>query len=114
MRKTVEKILNRYGSPITLHRFEGDFELRGFMQHTASLGWQNMQKVYSPIGEIPRGQYLLLLPPEPLLVKGDYLFREEIWYRVCRVEKVFYREEVIYCWCLCEEGGKLGSWGNQY
>lgn len=114
MRKTVEKILQRYGSSITLHRVEKDTQLRGFMEHTASLGWQNMQSVYSPLGEVPRGQYLLLLPVEPLLVKGDLLYREGIWYRVRRVEKVFYRDEAIYCWCLCEEGGKIDYWGSQY
>ncbi len=114
MRKTAEKILRRYGSPITLRRVEKDTELWGFMEHTASLGWQNMQGVYSPLGEIPRGQYLLLLPIEPLLEKEDLLFRGGTWYRVRRVEKVFYRDEAIYCWCLCEEGGKADNWGNQY
>jgi hypothetical protein len=111
MRTLVEKVLHRYGTPVLLRRFTGDTVLYGIMQHTASLGWQNMQPVYSPLGEIPRGQYLLMVPVEPLLEKGDILRREEKWYTVRRVERVWHRDQPIYCWCLCEERGKVDNWG---
>ena len=112
MRALVEKVLRRYGETLLLRRYTGDMEICAVMQHTASLGWQNMQPVYSPLGEIPRGQYLLLVPLEPLLEKGDILRREEKWYTVRRVEKVWYRNQPIYCWCLCEERGRMRNWGT--
>ena len=112
MRRTVEKILRRYGGPITLRRITGDTTIYGFMQHTGSLGWQNMQPVFSPLGEIPRGQYMLLVPVEPLLKRGDFIRRDDIWYVVRRSEKVWYQGKAIYCWCLCEEGGTLNQWGS--
>ena len=111
MRRTVEKILRRYGSPITLRRSVGDTLLYGMMQHTGSLSWQNMRVAYSPLGEVPKGQYLLILPVEPLLKRGDFLLRDGSWYWVRRVEKVMYRDEAIYCWCLCEKGGNVDHWG---
>ena len=111
MRALVEKVLRKYGTPLVLRRYDGDREIHAVMQHTASLGWQNMQPVYSPLGEIPRGQYLLMVPLEPLLEKGDILCREDKWYTVRRVEKVWHRDQPIYCWCLCEERGRMRNWG---
>ena len=113
MRRRIEKLLRRYGTPILLRKFDGDMLLYGFWQHTGSLGWKNMQPVYSPLGEVPRGQYLLMLPVEPLLQKGDTFCKDSIWYVVRRVEKMWYGDEAIYCWCLCEEGGKTGPWASQ-
>lgn len=109
----IERILQRYGTPILLRRVDGDTTFNGFMQHTASLGWQNMQPVYSPLGEIPRGQYLLLAPVDLELTKGEIIRRDEIWFVIRRVEKIWHGEEAIYSWCLCEEGGKTGIWGSQ-
>lgn len=114
MRHTIDRILRKYGTPILLRRIDGDTTIYGFMQHTGSLGWKNMQPVYSPLGEIPRGQYLLLLPVEPLLERGDIFKKEDDWYVVRRVEKMWHGGEAIYCWCLCEEGGEAGIWGSQF
>ena len=96
-----------------LRNLDGDTTIYGFMQHTASLGWQNMQPVYSPLGEIPRGQYLLLVPLEPELTKGDIFQKDGTWYVIRRVEKMWHGDEAIYCWCLCEEGGREGTWSTQ-
>ena len=113
MRRMIERILRRYGTPILLRNVDGDTTFYGFMQHTASLGWQNMQPIYSPLGEIPRGQYLLMVPVKPALTKGDVIRKDGVWYIIRRVEKMWYKDEVIYCWCLCEEGGRTGIWGSQ-
>lgn len=113
MRHTIDRILRKYGTPIVLRRVTGDTIIHGFMHHTGSLGWKNMQPVYSPLGEVPRGQYLLMLPIEPLLEKGDIFKKGDIWYVVRRVEKMWHGEKAVYCWCLCEEGGEAGIWGSQ-
>ena len=109
----IDRILRKYGTPILLRRIDGDTIIYGFMNHTGSLGWKNMQPVYSQLGEVPRGQYLLMMPMEPLLKKGDLICRDNIWFIVRRVEKMWNGEEPIYCWCLCEEGGATGIWGKQ-
>ena len=89
MRRTIERILRKYGTSILLRRGDGDRTFYGFMQHTASLGWKNMQPVYSPIGEVPRGQYLLMMPLEPLLKKGDIvLLQTERGYLLHRVTRL--------------------------
>ena len=113
MRRLIERVFEKYGTPITLRGFDGDTVIRGFLQHTGSLGWKNMQPVYSPLGEVPRGQYLLMLPLEPPLAKGDMLQKDGVWYVVRRAEKMWYGDEAIYRWCLCEEGGQTSTWGSQ-
>ena len=109
----IERIFKKYGTSMVLRGGGGDKTVRGIWQHTGSLGWQNMQSVYSPLGEIPRGQYLLMLPLEPPLQKGDTLYKDGIWYVVRRVEKIWHAEQAIYRWCLCEEGGQTGEWTSQ-
>ena len=113
MRHMIDRILRKYGTPILLRTIFGDSTVYGLMQHTGSLGWKNMQPVYSPLGEVPRGQYLLMVPLEPEIKKGNIIRRGDIWFVVRRVEKMWYGEEPIYCWCLCEEGGKSGIWGKR-
>lgn len=113
MRQMIERILRKYGTPLLLRRIDGDTTIYGLMQHTASLGWKNMQPVYSPLGEVPRGQYLLMLPVEPTLEKGDVFKKDDRWFIVRRVEKMWHGDEAIYCWCLSEEGGNTGIWGSQ-
>lgn len=113
MRRIFERIFKKYGALITLRGEEGDQKVYGIMQHTGSLGWQNMQPVFSPLGEVLRGQYLLLLPMEPALQKGDMFSRGDVWYVIRRIESVWHGKETVYRWCLCEEGGETGVWGSQ-
>ncbi len=113
MRKLVERILKKYGTDILLRRVTGDVILRGFLQHTGSLAWQNMRSIYSPLGRVPGGQYRLILPPQPEIAEGEMLRLGERWYTVRRCEKVWYRNEWIYSWCLCDERGEPDNWGFQ-
>lgn len=113
MRRMIERIFKKYGTPILRRTVDGDETIRGFWQHTGSLGWKNMQPVYAQLGEVPRGQYLLMLPMEPVIEKGDSIQKGESWYIVRRVEKMWHGEEAIYQWCLCEEGGRTGVWGSR-
>ena len=114
MRSTLEKILRRYGSPLILRQGEEETLIHGFMQHNASISQNNIQPAFSPLGEIPRGHHLLLVPPHPLPTTGDFIGLDGKWYVIRRVEKVWYRDEALYCWCLCEEGGKEDTWATQF
>ena len=113
MRRMIERIFKKYGTPIVLRGAYGDQTIRGFWQHTGSLGWHNMQSVYSPLGEVPRGQYLLLVPMDPPLKKGNIFMKDGVWYVIRRVEKMWHADQAIYRWCLCEEGGKEGTWASR-
>ena len=107
MQKVVERILSQYGNTITLRRAEEDTVFRGFLNHTGSHSWQNMQKKYGPLGELPGGQYVLLAPREPLLKWGDLLLVDGKRYRIRRLEREILSGTALCQWGLCvEEGGE--------
>ena len=112
MRHKIEKILRRYGTPILLRRAQGDSTLYGFWQHTGSLGWKNMQPVYSQLGEVPRGQYVYIGPAGQQVQTGETLEVGEKDYMLRRVEPVYYGEEIAYYWGMCVEKGGEDTWGQ--
>jgi len=107
MQKAVERILRQYGNTIILKGTEEDLVFNGFLSHTGSHSWQNMQRKYGPLGELPGGQYVLLAPTEPALQRGDLLVLDGRRYQIRRLEKECLGSAVLCQWGLCvEEGGE--------
>lgn len=112
MRGKVERILKRYGTTFALLQDDGNHEFRGIIQIVGAASQQNMQTEYTPVGENPQGRYLLLMPLELKPEKEDIFYKDDKVYKISRVEKVWFRDEALYYWCLCEERGEVKSWGN--
>ena len=110
MRSTVEKILRRYGRDITVDRNGESLVFQGFFHHTGSKDWHNMEKAYTVLGQIPRGQYLVLAPTGVNLAMGDVIRCDGRRFSVRRVEEENLRDERIYSWALCVELGKEDTW----
>lgn len=110
MTKWMDGVLARYGSPARLQNQAGETALQVIFHPVSSSAWQNMQRIFSPLGEVPRGKYFCVLPasapaaPEDTLVVGgsSYLLR--------RVEKVLLCADVMYQWALCVEKGSDTTW----
>ena len=83
---------------------------RGFLHHTGSKNWHNMEKVYSPLGQIPRGQYAFVVPADLDVAVGDTLLWNGRSFAVRRVENVLYRNKSLYRWGLCVERGGSDTW----
>ena len=62
MREMVGKILETYGTAVTLQQSGNAFAIRAFFQPVRSKSWQYLEGNYSPLGEIPRGQYVYIGP----------------------------------------------------
>ena len=101
MIRLVEQVFSRYGSRIVLQRGEERTEFRGFFHHTASRDWHNMEKVFSPLGQIPRGQYALIAPANLGLKVGDILEHNGKSDGRRRVETILFRDDAPYSWGLC-------------
>lgn len=112
MRRKVERILKRYGTTFTLLSGDGNHEFSGIFQIIGAASQQNMQTEYTPLGENPQGRYLLLAPLEMELKKEDVFCKEDSIYKISRVEKVWFQQEALYYWCLCEDRGEVETWGN--
>ena len=110
MRSAIEKILRRYGEQVVVERKEAPLAFRGIFQHTGSKDWHNMEKAYSLLGQIPRGQYMVLAPVGVLLEMGDRLRAGGRRFSIRRVETVSWRGKPIYSWGLCVELGEEDTW----
>ena len=111
MKKLVDKIFRRYGVPILLQTTEGTETLYGFVQHTATSARKYLLPEYTPLGELPQGHYLILLPLYSAKV-GQLLMHDGRWYIVRRIERIYVGSKAIYDWCLCEKRGEADTWGK--
>ena len=109
---TIEKVLRRYGSLLTLYHGGKTITFRGFLQHSGSRSWYNMEPRYSPLGKIPRGKYILLAPVHTEILVGDTLDDGSAKVTVRRIETVKLGDESVYLWGLCEEKGGEELWAS--
>ena len=110
MQRKIGLILNTYGVSIT--RKEEGTTYRGFFQPVRSKSWQYLEGNFSPLGEVPRGQYVYIGPAEQAISFGETLAVDGKDYMVRRVEPVYYAEEVAYYWAMCVEKGGEDTWGR--
>ena len=113
MKKLVAGILRQYGTVMTLTHGETSVQVRGFFQPVRSKSWQNLTNVATPLGEIPRGQYVYIGPGEMTVAQGDMLTVDGEMYIFRRVEPYRYGNEKVYLWGLCVEKGVNDTWGSQ-
>lgn len=112
MREMIEKILLAYGSALHLQQADGNHEIRAFFQPVRSKSWQYLEGNYSPLGEIPRGQYVYLGPVSPEAQAGDTLLVGGKAYWLRRTELIRDESGPVYCWGLCVEKGGEDTWGQ--
>lgn len=112
MVRMVGKILNTYGAAVTLRHGDEPYAIRAFFQPVRSKSWQYLEGDYSPLGEIPRGQYVYIGPVEPAAEAGDTLTVDGKDYWLRRTELVRDSGGPVYCWGMCVEKGGEDTWGQ--
>lgn len=113
MQQMVSKILNTYGTPVTLTQGETAYPVRAFFQPVRSKSWQYLEGNYSPLGEIPRGQYVYIGPVSPTAEAGDTVTVDGRVYWLRRTELIRDANGPVYCWGMCVEKGGEDNWGRQ-
>ena len=109
----VENILKQYGTAMTVTAGGVETELKAFFQPVRSKSWQNMVSLDTPLGEVPRGQYVYIGPASTAVENGDTLAVMGKSYVFRRVEPFYYGDEAVYLWGLCVEKGVNDTWGSQ-
>lgn len=110
MKRLIAGMMERFG---VLTRFEtrsGTSSLKTFFQLVTSKNWQNMDRMVPTGGEIPRGQYLMIAPPWAQVEAADRIVVKGHSYTVRRADTIYYRDEPLYIWALCVEGGDADPW----
>ena len=110
MRGIIETIIENYGSTVTAVQGETEQSFRAFLQPVTSKSWQNMEKVFGPLGQIPRGQYLYIGPAARDVSQADHILCGGTDYLVRRTEPVLVRDEVLFLWGLCVRKGADDPW----
>ena len=112
MREIIERIIADYGSTVTAAENGGERSFRAFLQPVTSKSWQNMERVFGPLGEIPRGQYLYIGPAEQDISGADHLRCGGVDYIVRRAEPILVGDEALYLWGLCVRKGADDPWSS--
>lgn len=113
MKNTVEQILKRHGTDLTIVSEEGSRTVQGFFRAVNSRSWQSMESEATLLGEISRGQYVYLGPAEEEILEGDTIMLGGRVYLVRRTEQYYCGNQVLYRWGLCVEKGVNDTWGSQ-
>ena len=113
MRKTVEQIMQRYGTDMQLIHGNETKTVRGFFRAVNSKSWQSMESEATLLGEITRGQYAYIGPADSGAREGDTISLGDRNYLFRRTELYYYGNEVVYQWGLCVEKGVNDTWGSQ-
>ena len=113
MRKMADGIFRQYGTKMQLTSGEAVKQVRGFFQPVRSKSVQSMVNSATPLGEIPRGQYVYMGPAEAEAAIGDRLAVMGKEYLFRRVEPYYYGDEIVYIWGLCVEKGVNDTWGSR-
>lgn len=105
MERWMDRILEKYGQPAILYTKKGYYYVQVIFQSVNSRSWQNMEHVHSPLGRIPRGQYLCILPAGVKAQEGDRLTLQGREFDIRKLENMYIGQETIYVWGLCVEKG---------
>lgn len=106
MLRMINGLIDRYGTKLSV---DGE-TVSSFFYSVNSRSWQNMEQVFGPLGEIPRGQYICILPGAVSVTAGDVVTVRQKSYRIRRVEDMCAGDDVVYRWCLCVEKGGDDTW----
>lgn len=113
MRKTVERLLKKYGTDLTIKHEEQQSTLRAFFRAVNTHSWQSLESEASLLGEVTRGQYVYLGPVDGGAQEGDTLILGGKNYLLRRAEVYYFENEPVYQWGLCVEKGVNDTWGTQ-
>lgn len=108
----MKKVFSQWGRPVTVWHGELQRSVNAILQHVSSVSRQSRKRIFSPLGEVPVGAYLLMLPPEETITPGDRVVADGAGYAVRRAEVTYVGNTPLYIWGICEKEGGAATWGS--
>ena len=109
MPELLEKLIDEFGTEMTLRQRDSAVTVRGFLRRSGS---QAPESQMCALGEVPRGQYLYLGPAVPMAQAGDILELEGKGYVFRDTEPIRLGDRTLYCRGICRETGGEDTWGK--
>lgn len=110
MEQLFRRLFGRYGVEMTISDDGGSQRVSGVFFSVNSRSWQNMERAFVSLGEIPRGQYICILPASVTVAAGNTVGMDGKQYEIRRAEIVRAGAVPVYYWCLCVEKGGEDLW----
>lgn len=110
MKNLIAQKMQTYGVEATFRSSSGVSSRKVFFQPITSKSWQNMERMVPVGGEILRGQYLLITPPDTRIETASSVLINAHTYIIRRIDTIYYQEAPIFLWGLCVEGGEADPW----
>lgn len=107
---SIRSVLKRYGNTLVCVSSQTPFSFVGFLQRSTSNSFQNSQRDYCQLGELPDKRYLLLAPTEVTLAVGDILEQGHLRVKIQTLETVSVQDKPLYQWGLCKSIGGVDTW----
>ena len=101
MKRWMDGIFSKFGKPALLHTEAGKTLVSVILQSINSQSWQNTDHRYSVLGQVPRGQYIGMLPAGTAVAEGDRILLDGDTYEIRRLEKMRIGRQTAYLWSLC-------------
>ena len=111
MDRLMDGALARYGVDAVLHSASGSRAVKVFFHSISSSAWQNVDRQFCALGEVPRGRYLCVMPADADAAVEDILTVHGKNYLLRRVERMYSFTGAVYCWGICVEKGSEDQWG---
>ncbi len=107
MYKLIQRLFARMGRPAQLVSGEKSERVQVIVQPRRAVALQNMQRLFTPLGQVKQEGFVCYFPAEARVFTGDRLVVQGRSYRVCTVEPMMAgKDRALYQWSLCrEEGG---------
>jgi len=105
MKDVIASLIEAYGNRVVITCGENVYNTKVFLQLVTSKSWQNMERMVPSIGEVPRGQFLYLGPPDIPLGGYNSIEMDGRLFIVRRADAILYQSERLFIWGLCVEGG---------
>lgn len=110
MNEIIRRVIQSYGSTVTVVREEESTSVRAFLQLVTSKSWQNMERMIPSGGQIKRGQFLYIGPADVEVKDAVRLECGGRVFRVRRADVILFQDEPLFIWGLCVEGGPEDPW----
>ena len=112
MKVLIDAILQGYGSLVTVSDGESARTFRALVRPVTEKGWQNTRRLFGPLGEVRKGQYVFIGPADAAVSCGQTVTVRQERYLVRRCETAYLGEKAVYVWALLVKAGGDGAWNS--
>lgn len=107
MRRLIDTALSRYGLTAQLETENGVREVKVLFRPVKSDAWLHARREFTPLGELPIGRYVCLLPADAETQREATLTLMGRQFLLRRIEPIAVFSEIAGQWCLCVEKGRI-------